>query len=187
MGQGRLREALALLKEAEILDPLSARIYGAQSFVFLALGDYGHARDRSRRALELAPDNAAAHSYLAIALAELGDRDGALEHMQRAIDLDPRYPFLSDLSWVHAATGDRDAALEWLEKARAAETRPTLLAQAWIRLGETEKALECLDQVDTLPFVNYSSLHVVEFDSVRADPRFRRVLERVGLSADPVS
>jgi len=182
---GRMNETVELLREAEVLDPLSVRTSSNLAFAYAALADYENARKQSLRTLELAPSLGHAHGVLAVALAELGERDSALEHMRKAIELSPDQPsHVSDLAYIHAATGDRESALRYLAEARNAGVRPGLLAQAWIRLGEAEEALKCLDEIDTMPSTFYASLRIPEFQPVHGDPRFRRVFERVGLSPD---
>jgi hypothetical protein len=81
MRRAKRREAVALFQRARALQsegrPTAER--------------YDDAIAGYRRALELAPDYAQAHGNLGSALREVGDLDGAYEHLKRAIDIDPRF------------------------------------------------------------------------------------------------
>jgi len=73
------------------------------------------------RAVEAAPERAAAWSNLAVARSELGDVAGALSAAERAVELDPGRP----TPWVNLvrfllASGDREGAARALVRARGA-------------------------------------------------------------------
>jgi Flp pilus assembly protein TadD len=70
------------------------------------------------RHLELNPDDARALYLGGIALAQLGERDRALEWADRALALDSEDSgVLYNVACVQALCGKRDRALELLEKA----------------------------------------------------------------------
>ncbi len=52
--------------------------------------DFSRSAGYYRRALDLRPDYAEAHAGLGIALTHLGQRDEAVEHLRKAVQLDPR-------------------------------------------------------------------------------------------------
>jgi Flp pilus assembly protein TadD len=55
------------------------------------MGRFNDAVLAFQRAVTFAPDSAAAENGLAVALAQAGRRDEALQHVRRALDLDPEY------------------------------------------------------------------------------------------------
>lgn len=90
------RRATELLRAALAEAPDYAPAHSALGSAWLYRYDVpraeslGHAEEAARRALELAPDLASAHALLAAPLLFLHfDWDGAGEHVQRALELDP--------------------------------------------------------------------------------------------------
>jgi tetratricopeptide (TPR) repeat protein len=84
--QGRDAEALPwrlALKHLEAEPPFQQFDLGREA---LARGDYAAARGHFERALRRDPDYHEFHYHLALALAGLGDRRGAAEHLARAAD-----------------------------------------------------------------------------------------------------
>jgi tetratricopeptide (TPR) repeat protein len=105
--------------------------------------------------------------------AQLGDRVAAVDHFQKAIDIDATHlPSLEAMRAIHIAEGDWSAAASVLERAtaveqparRAAELRVELGTLYQDRLGERERAIECYEDAiklssdsagAALPLVNY--------------------------------
>jgi len=95
--------------------------------VLLHLGaiHYRHASKREaealfRRALEVAPDSALAHSNLAGLLADRRDFSAAMDHLATALRLDPECAYAhSILSSCHMARGDHAAAVDHYRRALA--------------------------------------------------------------------
>lgn len=73
------------------LDPDCSRAHWARAVLLLSLDmDWSGAEAEYRRALQLAPNEAAAQFGLGNALATLGQNQGAIELTRRALDSDPR-------------------------------------------------------------------------------------------------
>ena len=107
-----------------------------------------------RQAVQLANKMAFTLSAYGEALAESGDRRGAAEVLA-TLQERARTEFVSayDVSLIYAALGDRDRAFEWLDKAQA-------------------------ERAAFLPYVTWDR----RADSLRADPRFAKLLQRLGLT-----
>ena len=146
---GRWEDSIHDLHTALALDPLASVTHLLLARIELRRGHWNEAEAALRRTLEIAPNSAYAHFYLAGALLGRRDAEGALreyalEHdeesrlvgrvaalhaLGRHAESDAAMRQLSILAardWpyglacAHAARGEHDAALAWLEKAYAA-------------------------------------------------------------------
>ena len=89
-GQEAIAKARASAKRALDLDPNLADAHSAQGAVLMNIDfNFAEAEAEYRRALELAPQNAAVTSNLATLIAVLGRLDEAVALKQQAIALDP--------------------------------------------------------------------------------------------------
>jgi tetratricopeptide (TPR) repeat protein len=140
---GRDAEALASLEAAAAADPsldLGPRIEvlkfrGAQDRIAVAReaaarGRLDEARAAYQQALALSPDSAFLLRELASVEESAGDTANAIEHLQKAVALDPAdaksYALLGDLL---AAKGDLDGAIRAYTAARELEDSPEIVAK----------------------------------------------------------
>ena len=86
---GKLAEAELVLDRAEKLAPFDPVILTLDAKVKGRLGEYAGAVDLLKRASQLTPKNARAHVDLAIALADSGDLNHALDETGMALSIDP--------------------------------------------------------------------------------------------------
>lgn len=119
---GRTSEALAEMKRALALDPLSPIINMALSAVLWESGQFTEALDQHRRAQALAADFVEGHLSLASVLQTAGKWEEAEAELNKALDLDPnssrvRLRFAEHL----VSLGRFDEALETLHKVLAME------------------------------------------------------------------
>jgi serine/threonine-protein kinase len=113
-----------------------------------AAGAFRKAVAKRRETLERSPNDAASWSELAYDLAMLDRREESLTALDRALRLNPDSPHYFYLAArIYNRLGDHERALEWLEKAVKGG-----YPRAEIRLS-------------------------VEFDTLRGEPRFQRLLE----------
>jgi TolB-like protein/tetratricopeptide (TPR) repeat protein len=178
---GRLDEALSEARLAVALDPISVYAHQDLGRVLSARGDYEAAIVALRKAVELAPNHARPHTELGFALERTGDPVSAQRSFEQAAGVSDGHPaYLADLARFYAANGKPAAARRLLERigGRAGSCH---LAAVYAALGETDRAFAELDKaVDSrlLPRVLPN-----RYDSLRADPRFERVMARLGLTA----
>ncbi|HUF36809.1 MAG TPA: protein kinase [Gemmatimonadales bacterium] len=193
VGRGRLEEGLRRMQQAHALDPLS-RIIGTElGWVYYLMGRNEEAEAQLRRTLALDPNYPHATLNLGLVLLVTGRYDEAIRELQRAIDLGGDYdPLNGALVAAYARSGDRATALRLLgdltEQSRRGEIGPFALAIAYTGLGETGRAIEelhrAIDQRDIfVPEVFFDPL----LHPLRRDPRFRRIEERMGLTASRAS
>ncbi len=186
---GRRSEAVAEARRALSLAPRDLTIHRDVLEVFLLARDYEAVVRQGKRTLELAPDHADARLKVAWALAHQGrDREAyaAFRATLRSVGVTPRV--LENLDGVFAAEGLPGlyrATARWMEGAA-----PVLGAGSWIDLavlyaaaGDRDRAFAWIERG-----VERQDPYLVLFpvspliDGLRSDPRFPRLLRRLGMS-----
>jgi hypothetical protein len=92
--------------------------------------------------------------------------------------------FLGVLGWALATAGRKDEARRILEELRARPAgSPTAVSEAWLlgALGEVDAAFDVLARAEAEHQGLLCYTGQPGFDSLRADPRFRALLERLEL------
>lgn len=186
--QGRFDEAFQQIERAQELDPLSLIISTVRGSIYLYARRYDDAIDQCKKALELDSGFWLAHQILGIAYTEKGMYEAALEEKKVTMML-------------VGAESDKIAALEqafrrdgikgidmWLieegiELYDEKYNKPYYYAAAYARVGEIDKAFECLEK--TYEVGSMYILYIASepaLDTLRSDARFDDLLRRVGLA-----
>ena len=181
---GHLDEFIALCERARINDPLNFQPYARLAGAYLYLGRLGEAEAMARRRLDLAPAGSGSRAGLAEVLLARGQAQAALvEIAQEPLDELRSFGYAK----IYDALGRRpeaDAALNDVT-ARFSDRNPTHIAETLAFRGDTDRAFEFLDRAaasgDREILGIKSNFY---FRRMHADPRYRRILERVSL---PVS
>jgi tetratricopeptide (TPR) repeat protein len=185
---GRAAEAIASVRLAQELDPLSLIIGAALARVFHFARQYDRAREQCLKTLEMDLLFAEAQMNLALVYVQQSLFTEAVDRLRRAMAMAGRRPLMQAiLGYVFGLAGDRDEARRTLDEldGLAGEGRiPTLyLVYPCIGLGETERAFDLLETAyrersGLLVFLKVEPI----FDSLRSDARFEDLLRRMGLS-----
>ena len=177
----QIAEAEKLARQAVELDPLAYLARGNLARILLAEGKLDEADAEARKAAELQPAGAGNHRWQATVAVLRGDGETALREAQ----LEPNDGYRRfELALAYYAQGDRaaaDAALAGM----VANDRNLLayqIAEVYAWRGETDKAFEWLqisyDNHDT----GILSLLIDQLmRGLRGDPRYKAMLEKVGL------
>jgi len=183
----RREEAIAEIKQALELEPLSLAITTAVSWVFCWAGRYDEAIAAAQTAVDLDPSFAMGHVRLALAYEQKQLYKKAIHEAQIAVTLSGRSPVrLSELAHIYGASGQRGRAKELINELKQLSTRRYVPPQdfAWVYtgLGDREpafawwqKAYEARDM--RLAFLQGDP----GFNAIRSDPRFAELVRRVGL------
>jgi tetratricopeptide (TPR) repeat protein len=188
---GRFSEAIAEMRAAMELDPLSVIANAALGFVLYYAGENDRAIAQCTRALELDPRFALAHLWRAQAYEARGDVDSALSDFEQAVRL-------SGGSAIHIALqaralagagrpDDARALLQQLEQRDGADYVPPFeMAKLHEALGDVDAALSALERAydhrsHSMAFLAVDS----QLRRLHDEPRFRDLIERVGLDGTP--
>jgi tetratricopeptide (TPR) repeat protein len=184
----RFDEAIAEIRKAHELDPLSPIIGTAVGRLLHFSRRFDEAIDQCRRTIELNPQFPGAYfdsglTYLAKGMHP--EARAAFEKLS-GITGDPKRG-LMELSWVYSSMGERDKAFELLEELieLSTENLPRIpLALVHTGLGDLDKAFELLEEGyaqrdSNLLYLGCEPL----FDHLRDDPRFQDLLGRMNLES----
>ncbi len=181
---GRHDESIALARRAVEIDPLATGAHRQLGVTYFQARQYENAVAAYDNALALAPGHQVALHYLAQALSMLGRHDEAMAAARAAFEKSPDDPVLgASAAWVHARAGDMAMARTRLARLEVGQPRSAYaIALVLAALGEHERAFVELQRA-----YDEGDSHLVElgvfpvFDPLRTDPRFLRLLQRIGL------
>jgi TolB-like protein/DNA-binding winged helix-turn-helix (wHTH) protein/Flp pilus assembly protein TadD len=184
---GRRAEALAEIAKIDQLDygPSSAV---AESSAYFGLRDYPSLIDASRRGALLDPNDWIQHHFLGVGYEGTGKFLDAISEYQKAVEMSDgdRGPKVS-LAHAYIAVGRRaegENILRSLEReSKSASLSPYITATIYAGLGQKDRAFEFLEKAysDRALDVSWYLKADPRIDSLRSDPRFERLLRRVGL------
>ncbi len=185
--QGRFEEAFADSERARQLDPLSLIIASDYGWILYDSRQFDSAEKQCRLVLELDPNFGHARALMIASYFQLGRYDEAVDLINRWSE-DGEEPWA--LAWkaaVYSRSGHADEARLALAKveqiSRSQADRTPMLLLAYLGTGEKERAIELLQQAYSEHSNVVAQIKVDPmFDSIRSDPRFRDLLQRVKLA-----
>ena len=185
---GQPEEAVSVANRAVELDPLSVRALGRLGWIYFLARRYDEAIDHLESTLELHPEDPMIHYDLAASLCAAGRFEDADAHVDWILASFPGFRanplMLASLAWARQKAGKDTEAAEAVRRLRELEetsyVAPTLMAWAYLAVGNSQSMFECLDRAadihDTL-LLGFVLSPV--FDPIRADPRFQDILRRM--------
>ncbi len=179
---GHVDEALAELNRGQELDPL-APIYPAWlGWMYFWEGEYDEAIEETLKSLELDPDFPIGLYVLGCGYAAKGMYEEAIAAHQKAGGVSPDFRW--GLGQTYALAGRKDEALE---VAAELESQPKVwdtwgLAEIYTALGEKDEAFRWLEAAyqQRHPYIQWIRRNS-SFDSLRDDPRFNDLAQRMNL------
>lgn len=188
VARGRFDEAVAAMRTAQEVDPLSLIASAALGWVHYYRRDFDAAVQQCRRTIELNPNFEQAWLWGGSAHEAAGRYAEALEMLQTAADLSRRSAIvLTALGRAHALSGDLSAArqiVEELHRDHAGYLPAYEMAKLHLALREPAEALTWLrraydERSHSLVFLAVDP----QLDPLRSDPGFRDLLVKTGVSA----
>jgi Tfp pilus assembly protein PilF/TolB-like protein len=178
---GRFDEAMAEIRRAQALEPMSVLYSRDVGWHLFCQARYREAVDQLRETLRMDPDFPAAMTLLARSLAGLGQYREALAELERARPRISHSAYLGFRGPIEAAAGHRGEAERVLAELRALPTgefvSPYYLALIHTALGQNAEALDELErsylqQDSTLVTVNIDR----RLEPLRHEPRFKALV-----------
>ena len=185
---GRLEEAVQEMKKALELEPASLVMNTFMGATLYYAGRYDEAIDQCRRTIEMDPNFAVAHWHLGLAYEQKQILDAATEEFKKAISLSGGSPLMrAALGRAYAESQKKHEANEMLNELNELEKRQYVsayeVAKIYVALGNSEQAFQLLTKASAEHSFHLVNLNVCpQLNSVRSDPRFQDLVQRVGLS-----
>jgi tetratricopeptide (TPR) repeat protein len=182
---GRYNEAIAEMRKAENLDPLSLIINADLAEILVLAHSYDESIRQSRKTIEMDPNFALAHNQLAQAYLQKHMYDEAVAELQKAVNLSGDSPTcIANLARAYIASGKRSEAVKLLgdlkKRSNPGYSNAAEIAMIYASLGDPDQAMTWLEKGYDERF-NPGVLLRPGFDPLRSDSRFQNLLHRVGL------
>jgi serine/threonine protein kinase/tetratricopeptide (TPR) repeat protein len=186
---GRLDEAVAAAQAARDREPLVPERHTNLGIVRYYARDFDAALADMDRALAIVPTNALGHHGRGRVLAALGRYDEAIKSLRQALTLGDNAGWWATLGVTYAQAGRLKELKPVLQKLREFEQRGIFVSvdqYAYIAAheGRLDEAFRLLDEAVERRMTNVLWLAVdPRADALREDPRFARLIARMGLVA----
>lgn len=184
---GKLDEAIAERKKALELDPISPLLHSALGEAYYQARRFDVTIEQNKQALELDPSYAIALVNIGRAYEQMGMHPEARAAFQRILTAAPDDPaILALMGHEYAVSGDKINAHKTLAKLTEISTRkyvPAIyFATVYIGLTQKDDAFHWLDKAyeERCEYLVYLGSEPMA-DPLRGDPRFPRLLSRIGL------
>jgi TolB-like protein/DNA-binding winged helix-turn-helix (wHTH) protein/Tfp pilus assembly protein PilF len=186
MPVGRADEAIAEIRKAQALDPLSAVIETDLGKELYFVRRYDEALVELRRALELDPNFVSAHNWISDTLLEKRLYNDAIAELEKTKPFKEERVYIRQTAYLYARTGRRAEARAALAKSlqlsKGKQVSSGAIALTYAALGEKNESFQWLEKAYTDRSSFMTSLkYWSAFDALRGDPRFADLLRRVGL------
>lgn len=182
--EGRFDESIAEARRACELDPLNPFNFYFLSWCLYQARRFGESIAQARRLLQSEPRYGSARFVLSWALRRMGEHIEAVAEAKRAVELLGEITMLTaTLASAHAAAGQTDEARRMLaslnEQSRSRFVSPYHRALVHLQLGESEEALDLLEQsvAASDPWIVWLGTEP-QLDTLRDNPRFNELLHR---------
>ena len=148
---GRYDEAIAEMKKAESLDPLSLIINADLAELLVLAHSYDESIRQSRKTIEMDPNFAMAHNQLAQAYLQQHMYKEAVVELQKAVQLSGGSPTcIANLARAYALSGRRNEALTLLSDLKTSSTpgfsHASEIAAIYVSLGNMDAAMNWIEK-----------------------------------------
>jgi len=186
---GEMNKAIAEREAARRLDPVSPLLTTALGEAYFQNRQFDLAIQMDQKSLELDPSYPVAMINLARGYEQSGMHPQARDIYQKLLGFAPDDPgVLALAAHEYAVSGDAPAARKieaQLESMRSQRYVAALyIALVWTGLGDRDRAFQWLDQAydEDCEYLVYLSTEPMA-DPLRSDPRFPRLLQKLGLTS----
>lgn len=187
MAMGRTEESLSEINRARSLDPLSLSMNFSLGWRLYMARRYDEAIAQLSNTIEMDSTYLLAHIVLGQSYEQKGQYPQAIAELQKAAAMSPASPpVVAALGHAYALSGNRTEALKMLDQLKALSSHqyvsPFYLALVYTGLDDRGQAITWLgsgydDRSNNMIFLNVNP----QFDTLRSEPGFQKVLHRIGL------
>src|SRR5580704_516330 len=182
---GREEEAIAEMRKAEDLDPLSLIINSDLAELLVLAHSYDESIRQSRKTIEMDPNFAIAHNQLGQAYFQKQMYEAAIAELEKSVQLSGGSPTcVANLARAYAASGRRSEAEKLLgdlkKRSSPSASLASQIAIVYAALGDRDQAMNWLERGYEERF-NPGVLLRPGFDPLRSDSRFQNLAHRMGL------
>jgi len=183
---GRSSEAIAEIKRAQQLDPLSLMIGVDLNVPFYVARQYDLSIEQSRKVIEMEPNFYLAHLTLAIASVQKRDFATGIVELKKARSLEDKPWIVAALGYAYAASGRKQEALQLIDElkklAKQRHVTPYAIATIYAGLDNRDETFRWLQMAyeERAPGLTWLKVDPI-LDSIRPDPRYADLLHRMGL------
>ncbi len=184
---GRLDEAITEIRRAQELNPLALDVNECAAVIYNCADQYDEAVDACQRMLDVDSNHFPALQFLAETYMNKSMFREAIEVLQKALVISNGAPTVKGrLGYAYARSGKKAEAekvlRELMEDMKRRYVTPVAIAMVYCGLGDNDQALEWLDRAykerpDALLSLKLRPM----WASLRPDPRFSNLLQRLGL------
>jgi serine/threonine-protein kinase len=184
--QRRFDEAIGEIRRSVALDPLSSNTNSLLAFALLLAERYEDAEKQARKTIVLDPMRSEPYLFLGQALYWQGKNREAMAAMQEAEQRAPTGPADGWLACADVRAGMRDDALHILRDNLPGGSRKSVpnrrLLPIYACLGDRTHAIQALEKMyaEREPLLPVFMLYP-ELASIRSDPQFEALRERINL------
>jgi serine/threonine-protein kinase len=184
---GRSDQGLRETKKAQELDPLSLIINTSLGWQLYVARHNDQAAEQLRKVLDIDAKFAPARRMLEEVYAQMGKQKEAVAEREKILSLSGSPELAASIEEDFSKAGYKGVLQSWLdgltEISKHGYVSSYSIAQAYMRMGEKEKAFGWLEKAYEEHDSGLVSLAVEPmFDAVRPDPRFRDILRRMKLA-----
>jgi Tfp pilus assembly protein PilF len=182
----RFDEAIAEIKRAQELDPVSLIIStDVGAILFMSHRD-DQAIEQCEKTLELDPNFIQAHNILSLIYGHRSMYDQWLAERQKVLTLSGKSVDAASLGRIYAQSGYRgvmeDQLVKLKQRAKSHYVQAFAMAVAYADLGDNDRAFEWLEKAYQERSPRMADIRVSRAaESLRADPRFPAFVRRIGL------
>jgi tetratricopeptide (TPR) repeat protein len=192
-GSGRLGEAVKAAERAARIDPTDLIIHSSVGWFHLFAGDSQRAIELGEMSKFLYPDFPPAYVILGWAYEAVGRYADAQKHYETSLDKEYSPAALASLGYLQGKLGDRRKALATLKELnQLCESGSISYVPSYCRalvFAGLDEVKECIDALEHACEQHCDWLiHLAverRWEPVRQNPRFRRLVQRVGVIAPP--
>ncbi len=188
MATGRTEESLAACGFAVELEPFDVELNQHLGWHYLFAREYDRAIEQLQKTLEMAPDFYRARVLLGIAFGQKGSFSQAIAEFLQARQLEETTMLSGFLGYAYGMGGDEKAALKVLndliKESKETYVSPYSMTLIYVGLGRRDEALEWVQRacVEHGHWRGWLEL-TPELDSLRADPRFIKIVRQSSLNS----